>query len=525
MSGWRRRDRARARPRSRPPRRRPRSSRRSRASPRGRGAPSRGRRSGQPGSSSPSSALPVRRLDLAPRRAPSIDRRVAGRRGRRAGAAAEPAPGARAAPRSGPRSRRPTRLRMDGLPRSQLAWRRMPSRPRPSPPRRSGERRRIEPDAVVANHDHGSPALSPSSTRIVAGIRVPARRCSPPRPSSRRAPARPSPPAAAGSPTTWLTTWVPAVSRASQLSSASPSPSSSRPGGSRLVRTARTSRIAVGARRPRSARCASTRSAAVRSGDDARGLEEPVGADHRLGGGVVDLVGDPRPLVVLAAKRLRGRADRAARRCRSSSARCRCDDAVELVELLARGDHLGERRRRDAPPVGRPGPLPDLPRVRASPGPGACVPRRARPRRPGARPCARPVEARAAGPGPGWPTASASRGVGRPIRRTAARSRAPRGAGNARSRTPAGHRPAAARPSRIARAAVLVGQRPQKARPTSVVQTGHAERCGVLPARDQLGLGGVRREHPELGRPQEAGDGRIVHAAECSVGRGASEPG
>ncbi len=102
------------------------------------------------------------------------------------------------------------------------------------------------------------------------------------------------------------------------------------------------------------------------------GVEEPERADHRLGRGVVDLMGDPAALLVLRPHRLASEAvDEPAIVLELAALALGCP--VELVELLARGDHLGKGLGRRSAPISAARPLVDLPRaipIRVAQDPG-----------------------------------------------------------------------------------------------------------------------------------------------------------
>ena len=127
-------------------------------------------------------------------------------------------------------------------------------------------------------------------------------------------------------------------------------------------------------------------------GIDTGGIHEPEGADHRLRRRVVYLVGDASPLEIARLQGLTGQPIQAsliALEFASLSLRI----PVQLVELLARGHHLGQRRGRGAATVGAAGSLLDLPleqlhRVAQDAGRGPCgsgVRRRRLPGRPAER--------------------------------------------------------------------------------------------------------------------------------------------
>ena len=237
----------------------------------------------------------------------------------------------------------------------------------------------------------------------------------------------------------------------------------------------------------------------------------------------MDLVGDPRPFDVLAAQRFLGEPVEPpplTLELRPLALR----RTVEQVEFLARGDHLGQGRRRRAAAVGGAIPLLGLPAVQ-----GERVAQDPRSRQDGVAvqsldpPCGPPQrqwrDTDLLGDGDRLPwrrPAHAQHGdlIGR-----AARSWK-REQPDARLAASAGRSPGAHGACRdTGRAATAEGEADVRR------AHGDAERRIVLPAGHHPRLDALQRQRPQLGRPQEAGDRGFVHPASVCLGQGAPTPG
>ena len=265
----------------------------------------------------------------------------------------------------------PGALRIDARPPSQLAWRLMPSSPSPSP----RSRRALRHVAVGRTRSRRRGWSTIARLRLLGELhRMVAARAwrtafdTPLRRPSRTAPARPSLRAGEGA-----RDFAPDLGPRRQLGEPAPSawatPSSSRPGGSRLARTARTSPIAACTCSPR------CEVAARRCRPGRRPRSTSPAASRNRYALTIDWAAVSWIWWAIRARsmswvRSASRASRSSRRwLRSSSARCRCDDG------RGRGTprwwrSSGRARPSRASPVRRPVALADL-QARASQATGA----------------------------------------------------------------------------------------------------------------------------------------------------------